>query len=376
MDEASAKAILALPSSRILLKPANFSELTNDEDRIKCVLQLLLDNNAIPETFIMRKKNNETARNYLILGIALRDDNKVKEAAQAFTAAIVHVLPDSKLQDEAYFSRSKISFLNRYYDHALLDIDRCLRTGCKCPAFVYAQRAYVLTALNYGKINPEAQEFINKALESSIELSEKAQKELKQHLSLLETNFMYLDAQKFFDHNSLIPEKPEENNKIVGASNAIELKYSEKYGRHIVATRDIKVGEALSIHKFYVSIPGDQFEDGKPENIYRCCWNCSNRIISGVACHQCVNVIYCNEECRNTAWIEHHDIECPIINVMMVAGMKHKELMALRMTVLAYKEAGSLEALKEMINKIDSNKGKCRYFFLLVVGNYLVINGE
>ncbi|KAK0073715.1 hypothetical protein PV326_013140, partial [Microctonus aethiopoides] len=74
---------------------------------------------------------------------------------------------------------------------------------------------------------------------------------------------------------------------------------------------------------------------------------------AGIACHKCVDVIYCDENCRNKAWQEYHDIECSVISAISSEELNSLDSLTLRLTVKAYKEAGTLEKLQEKIHKID-----------------------
>ncbi|KAK0073783.1 hypothetical protein PV326_013066, partial [Microctonus aethiopoides] len=152
---------------------------------------------------------------------------------------------------------------------------------------------------------------------------------------------------KKFDYNALLPQPPQDNPKIPGASGAIELKYSDKFGRHVVATRDINAGEIIMVHTSYATVIDSKYS-------HKNCWYCCKRAWSGIPCHKCVEVIYCNETCRDKAWSEHHEIECKVMSVITRENVDLYDLLALRLTVKAYKEAGSLKKLQEKIQKIDA----------------------
>ncbi|KAK0168121.1 hypothetical protein PV327_001953 [Microctonus hyperodae] len=114
-----------------------------------------------------------------------------------------------------------------------------------------------------------------------------------------------------------------------------------------LATRDINAGETLFVHKSYATVIG-------PEFAYKYCWYCCKRAWSAVPCHKCIEVIYCDETCRDKAWSEHHEIECGIISAFTREDSDLYELLALRLTVKAYKEAGGLKKLRKKIKKIDA----------------------
>lgn len=358
MDTASALAILAISTCEELREPREYSQLTNDQDRIKCVLQWLHDN-IIPRDVRTRKKNDELAESFIDLGCSFIDPSDSRSIYEAFTAAIAYAPTGSNTQALAYFDRARMWRKVESYEDCLLDVERGLKIGYSDTmlGIVYAEQAYAMAGLNL-EITTEIHDIITKARAYIDNTPEPDRPHLQNFLDTLILNPPRTRCQLPFIRNSLISESAADNLKILGASSAIEFKYKEKHGRHIVATRDIKAGECISSHRAYISIPGDKFQDAKPCELYKYCWNCSKRVKTSVPCNQCASVIFCNEKCRDEAWKEHHDMECETIPEMMAMGMQHTELMALRLIIKAYKEAGSLEDLKKMIDKLNSNKGE------------------
>ncbi|KAK0072128.1 hypothetical protein PV326_000416, partial [Microctonus aethiopoides] len=157
------------------------------------------------------------------------------------------------------------------------------------------------------------------------------------------------------DFSKLMPKIPDDNLKILGVSGAVTLKYSQEHGRHVVATNDINVGEVIMVQKSYVNNVDADF-------YYKYCANCCKDVFAGIPCHQCVNVIYCDEKCRDENWREYHDIECSVTSAMIGNVISHI-LLILKLTVKAYKEAGTFEKLQENIRKIDEINDPILKFF-------------
>ena len=143
--------------------------------------------------------------------------------------------------------------------------------------------------------------------------------------------------------------------KIPCASTAIHVKYDKKYGKHIVATCDINVGEILVIEKPYTGLL-------KSECIH--CSQCFNRAWDSIPCLHCVNTMYGSEKCRNEAWEQYHDIECPIKGYFTSLGMNDLAPFSLKLAILAIREAGGFKNLKQNLSEIDRCEGKINKLLL------------
>ncbi|KAK0081197.1 hypothetical protein PV326_007816 [Microctonus aethiopoides] len=275
----------------------------NDEEKVETILQYLSE--------------YETPLNV---------DGELKDAKK----------PDSCDLARAYANRSMALFNEGLYEESQMDIERALKIGCSknLSTKLCARRAKCRLAMNKNS-SPEFEELDTNELDEANEENKTTMN------SSVNEPFEKVDYQNF------MPEIPEDNCKIIGASAAVEINYSKKFGRQVMATRDIKAGETLLVHKSYASIV-------EPHLMHKYCWHCSKRVWAGVPCHQCVSVIYCNEICRDEAWQQHHDIECPTISAMLMANMEVVEMMTLRITIKAYKEAGTIERLKELLNEINA----------------------
>ncbi|KAK0074143.1 hypothetical protein PV326_012692, partial [Microctonus aethiopoides] len=206
------------------------------------------------------------------------------------------------------------------------------------------------------EMSPEIEEALADARKWLDKMKEADKKYMTKILDKFPEGLLNKTSFKKYDYNALLPQPPQDNPKIPGASGAIELKYSDKFGRHIVATRDINAGETIMVHTSYATVIDSKFS-------HKYCWNCCKRAWSGIPCHKCVEVIYCNETCRDKAWSEHHEIECEVMSVLTRERTNLHDLLALRLTLKAYKESGSLKKLQEKIREIDAIKDPILKFF-------------
>lgn len=145
--------------------------------------------------------------------------------------------------------------------------------------------------------------------------------------------------------------KKEKDYKISCKNNAFRTEYNKKYGRHLVADRDIQMGELIYIDKFYVTTANSS-------KFYAYCSHCLALSWTTIPCDQCSFYMYCSENCKDQAWQNYHDIECSV-----KFGKHPKDhtdyyvQLGLRALVMGFKEIGGIEKLRELTNEIDKCKG-------------------
>lgn len=356
--------ILELRALQFEEEPDDYSKLTNNEDRIKYAFRYIYQHDVLPVMVCLRK--TLTKANELLHAGNNSSDKPWKLAYELYTEAIVSAPIDSAQLSMAYGCRAGILSNAGYYEDALLDIERAFKIGYpdSIMASMYGLRAICFAALK-GKTSPEVEHdmaLAYKLLDKMIDSHRLGTKVLLDGFR----KRTFIESAVKIDYNEFMPDASGDNPIILRATEAIEFKYTKRSGRQVFATRDIPAGEALITQNVYASIPHyisqiseDIRQESCEEKIYlKYCWYCTKRVWSGVPCNHCIYVIYCDEECRDVAWTEYHDIECNVISIMRCAKMESPWPMALRMTIKAFKEAGSFQALKEKIQQIDSNTGK------------------
>ncbi|KAK0168127.1 hypothetical protein PV327_001958 [Microctonus hyperodae] len=323
-----------------------------DEDKINVVLEYLVSTGRILN-IQNQNKNTTKAREYIEEGEQKLEVQLWSDAVRIFTKAIMHAEINSNELARGYINRSVALCKSGKYENALSDIERASKMNCNDneKALLFTTRAKCLHAIE-NIMDPEHVKAFEDANQwngnsNNVDISE-----------IHNISFELLDDSsgaeppRFeYDSNDFLREPLKDNLLIsIEAWNTVQLKCSKKFGRHVVAKRNIEPGEALSVYKAYTAVI-----DYSYRHIY--CWNCCKQTWSGVACHQCVNVIYCDENCRDKAWREHHDIECPVISTISSKELNSYDLLALRLTVKACKEAGTLENLEEKIHQIEGTHG-------------------
>ena len=156
-------------------------------------------------------------------------------------------------------------------------------------------------------------------------------------------------------------------NEIISAKRAsnsfelVSLKHNKKYGRHLVAKRDIKAGEIIMVVKpdvFTLNL----------NNSHAYCGHCFKTSWVTIPCDFCNWCMFCSEECKAKAWSDYHNIECSVIPYIITNQTSdYWKQLALRLVILAIKESGSITQLKENLQKIDKCKSKFNYVFIFVI---------
>lgn len=89
-----------------------------------------------------------------------------------------------------------------------------------------------------------------------------------------------------------------EHAKFAGVADCLKLQENDDYGRHIIATCDLKIGQTILIEKPYAIIP-------KRSNLR--CINCFKDCMNFISCESCVSAPFCNDDCKEKS---RHEYEC------------------------------------------------------------------
>ncbi|XP_046753145.1 LOW QUALITY PROTEIN: uncharacterized protein LOC124416260 [Diprion similis] len=142
------------------------------------------------------------------------------------------------------------------------------------------------------------------------------------------------------------------NLKIPCASDAVEIAYSKKYGRHLIANRKIKPGEVLVVEKTFC-------KRLLPQNMYMHCSNCWQLSWAMIPCKSCINVAYCSEACKDEAWESYHEVECTVIGFLISHELNDDIFLTMRMAIMATQKGKKIDALKQELMTIDQNTDPC-----------------
>jgi SET and MYND domain-containing protein 4 len=96
------------------------------------------------------------------------------------------------------------------------------------------------------------------------------------------------------------------NAQIPFMADCLELVQNEKFGRHIITNRDLKIGDVVIMEKPYET---QLFKEYK----YQRCTNClTENDFSLIPCPDCTTTMFCSPQCLLVGNEKFHKYECPI----------------------------------------------------------------
>ncbi|XP_029038440.2 SET and MYND domain-containing protein 4-like isoform X2 [Osmia bicornis bicornis] len=329
-----------------------FKTLHSNENRVKFFLKLMLNYGMIPQvcpdsknaekSTELRKQGNEkymsnSLTNYLCIDVL-----------KLYTKSIAYAPCTSEELALAYANRSAVLKQIHKYKECIEDIDRALALPYpnNLRSKLYFRKIQCLSILKHPKtedVIKEAQNWLD-----SMSLDD---------ISHKKTNNMFISAKKISVSNtsneqsivkqSPLPELKQCNKEVPCASDAITIKYNQKYGRHIVATRDINIGEIIAIEKPYSLILN-------PNNLQTHCSNCLEVCWANIPCNYCIYAMYCSEECKALGWTKYHDIECKVFPYLFKINLVKYYQFSVRLAIQAVKENNNIQNLEEELKEVEN----------------------
>lgn len=306
---------------------------------------------------LRRRKDNEESRKFR------EEGNKIflqktgvprfeEEALELYTKSIAYAIPNTAEVAKGFANRSALLLSIGRLMECLGDIERALNSNCPVELMpkLYIRQGKCFSILAHQSYT-QSKFWLSKVPVNDSSLR-KMEKDLKKY-SLMDVEDY---ESTFLQQDPSVPQIKSIHQKFSCASDALDVKYSGPTGRKIVATRDIGVGEVLVVEKPYLA--------HNVEGKYYCyCSNCLQSFFCGIPCDFCPNTIYCSEKCKESAWQEYHNLECPVLDFLC-----HNEIIrprkesvtglsaALKLLIKFCQEAGGLDALKERIKQFQKSK--------------------
>lgn len=134
------------------------------------------------------------------------------------------------------------------------------------------------------------------------------------------------------------------------ASSKLEVVFSTEMGRHVVAKCDIKVGEVLVQEEPYFMLLLKQ------QYLFTCHY-CLSRSLNLLPCGNCCFALYCSAKCRDSAWKDYHEVECPLMATLVEMQFTKLELLAIRTVIKARNDHPDWDSLFKTIQDAEENLG-------------------
>ncbi|KAK0183328.1 hypothetical protein PV327_001379 [Microctonus hyperodae] len=327
-----------------------YSLQTKDEGRVKCALSYLIEHNVQIHTDLNSTKNHEIGLRYINETDRKATSLSWQTRHDLYTLGIMYVDQNKPEIARAYANRSAPLYVGCLFNDCVVDINRAIAIGV--PNNTKSKLYYRIAKCYLALDRKSSSRLVNTLVLARHHLKdiEDINKRTQMEEMIDNAHLNYTRSKPFnkIDYSVICKKIPLSNPEIQGASDAIKLNYSEKFGRHIVAARDIQPGEILLTQRDYASIIW-------PGLIQKYCWHCSKRVWAGIPCAQCTNAIYCNDYCRGMAWTKYHEFECRVVDSVVLKNDYYIEnLLALRLALKTFTECHcDFKILEQKISEIE-----------------------
>ncbi|XKL63349.1 hypothetical protein PGB90_005713 [Kerria lacca] len=318
-----------LPRS-IIQQSAEVEQLRRNsqiDDVVSVIYRQLISDGVLPKNIrksyiqaseFRNQGNNEFARkNYI-------------DALKYYTKYIAFSPDKSEEIAFAYGNRSAALFQLKKYTLCLIDINRALQQNCpesvkkkllerkiKCKENIRIEEDMTIKFKNY--------------------LWQKNIQNLEKFMPFFETDSCATEIN--FDNKFPLPDVNFKNESIPNVSEKIEINFTKKMGKHILAKESIEPGELIGIQKAYVT-------HLEPKYSFTHCSCCFIRTVSLIPCRNCTHAMYCSERCREESYNLYHRIECETLQLMTSAEVSKYTYIVLRTVLIASKQGKELETLR------------------------------
>ncbi|XP_041780149.1 SET and MYND domain-containing protein 4-like isoform X3 [Anopheles merus] len=244
-------------------------------------------------------------------------DPKVKrlyEAVKLYNESITYTKPGSTDRSLAYANRSVVCLQMHRYEECLANIR--LAREANYPARL---------ADKLDKREEQAKEELAKSNEKK---KKKKKDDLKPELPLS------------FPGHEHMPH----------VANCLQLQQNEQYGRHVVTTRRLKVGDVMMLDTPFVKTLQEDCR------YVRCDFCHAERPFTLIPCEGCTWVMYCSAECLSKAYDQYHRYECGVMrDAYSVCGRFPATALRATATAISIFD-GDLVALQNHLDALDESR--------------------
>lgn len=341
------------------VKEEDFTQLKSDVDKIKFIItqQSVTDafdayiKSIISSTSESTEKSLEKANEFRMDGNKYFKNKKYAESLKLYSRAILYAPSESAELPQLFANRSASLFhLNQFTD-CLVDTQFALDHANYPSGQRYTLLLRKALCLKGLKRTVEAQASLKEALDDQPVNIQRSINAIYDQFSSESQESENQTSASLIQKNESSDSPFKSTGKLVNASDAVKLVYSNEKGHHLKTTRTLNRDELIIQEKPYASILNSQFFDSFCQN---CCIELKSNIYP---CAQCCNVSYCSVKCRDEAWIKFHQSECNLLPVILSMGVLRLSLRIILIT--GVDEA--LKVNKELSSKKDNNSESSLY---------------
>ncbi|KAG5672330.1 hypothetical protein PVAND_002464 [Polypedilum vanderplanki] len=154
-----------------------------------------------------------------------------------------------------------------------------------------------------------------------------------------------------------------ENSQMPFIVDCLELRTNDVFGRHIVTTRDLKVGDMLTFEEPYFKVikSDSRYESCQELNKYQRCAAClRDNLMDLIPCKKCISTMYCSQKCLEYADRNFHNYECNINETLLKAGIMQMVMRVFFQSLNIFN--GSIDELEKFLNDCTKTS-TCVYDF-------------
>jgi len=299
----------------------------NMADLVKFTYELKVFKDALEIKEFYPEKNQYESKAKKDYGNKAYKEGKDLDALYLYSQAIIAtpVGKDGKSKDLAVLlaNRSAVLFSLKAYHLALDDIKLSFEMGYpdELAYKLYDRKAKCLITFRQmadaGEAYKLALKYLDKANKLSADKKKQVQKEIVQALNFFKSapaKMIQNDPNQDLYPVAELPDVPNKNPLYPVMSDAVTFKFEEARGRFATASRDITVGEVVTVEKAIVS-------HMLPEYMGKNCTHCFKSMKAPLPCSTCTKVMFCSLKCREEALNTYHKYECKLIDLFLSSGM-------------------------------------------------------
>lgn len=298
-----------------------------------------------------------------------------------YTQSLRKAPPYSECAAEAYAQRSAMLYSLKSFDECILDMDRALDLPLSDEMRSSFDSQKKLVSAMHAMALFNANSFVESvpAIDKALEL-------------LCPTDEEYQDLKNMrkgavFINSVIGPDQTKKNvpvedtivhgksSQLRGASRGIDIAYSPKDGRTLVAKMSFRAGDILAVQDPLLTV----IDVEEPPTH---CHQCLKKSRCLIPCDQCQYAVYCSENCRTEAYEKYHRIECKIESLLI--GPFPFDVWALlcqlRCLNILTDQGNDLKGLRDDIREIEENSGTwialyyCQYKSRISITDDVVLN--
>jgi tetratricopeptide (TPR) repeat protein len=302
-----------------------------------------LNSIGLPDVTMKVQKNNALSVEYRLLGNEQYKKDNFKEALRLYNKSLCFAEVGSENEGYGYANRSAVYYkLNRY--------ETTIKNIKLAKKFKYPEQL----------------------LPKLMERKDKCVRNIRVHRPIGQKRVHRKDDSKMklsYDSN---PKNP-------CVVNRIKMEQRPGYGRCLVATDDLKVGDIIiSDQTFY-----DGYYDSSTDKYLKCDYCGAENFHDLIPCPECTSVMYCDKRCQRDAYQNYHIYECCMIDGLVeYIGFRDLYMQSIRIfwSVIThyYDDLSKLfTVLKKDVNPLEINYEKDSFEeTFLAFYSYKSIDGE